>query len=284
MNQPPGRGSGRHVRCALVQTSAVVDLSQLLRKQLRLIEQAADAGAQIVALQELATTPYFCQEKDPRWFDCAEPVAGGRSVEEVRRLCASRSVVVVLPLFEVFEGRYYNSAVVIDADGKILGTYRKIHIPDGEHFWEKFYFQPGDLGFPVFDTRYGRVGVYICYDRHFPEGARIYGLQGVEILFIPTAAAGRSEVMWPIESAAHAIANGYYVGSVNRIGRELNPDLEFFGTSYFSDPWGKVIATGARDREDIVFADLDLSQVGTAFDFLRDRRADVYAATDIQLQ
>jgi beta-ureidopropionase len=278
VNRSADRGASRRVCCALVQTSAVSDRAQLLGKQLRLIERAADGGAQIIGLQELATTPYFCQEQDPKWFDWAEPVVGGSATEEVRRLCASMSVVVVLPLFEVDHGRYYNSAVVIDADGAILGTYRKTHIPDGENFWEKFYFEPGDVGFPVFDTAFGRIAVYICYDRHFPEGARIYGLQGAEILFIPTAAAGRSESMWQIESPAHAIANGYYVGSINRIGRELNPELEFFGTSYFCDPCGSVIASGPRDREEIVLAELDLSGARTAFDFFRDRRPGVYTA------
>jgi N-carbamoylputrescine amidase len=192
-------------------------------------------------------------------------------------------VVLVVPLYEEdVTGVYYNTAAVIDADGKYLGKFRKIHIPQcGPGFYEKFYFRPGNLGYPVFDTRVGKVGVYICYDRHFPEGARALGLHGAEIVFIPSATTkGHADYLWELEQRAHAVANGYFVGTINRVGTEAPWNIgEFFGSSYFCNPDGRILAKGSEDRDELLVADLDLDQikeVRTHWQFYRDRRPDMY--------
>jgi N-carbamoylputrescine amidase len=188
-----------------------------------------------------------------------------------------------VPLYEEdIPGVYYNTAAVIDADGSYLGKYRKTHIPQClPGFWEKFYFRPGNLGYPVFQTQFGKVGVYICYDRHFPEGARALGLHGAEIVFIPSATtAGHSEYLWHLEQTSHAVANGYYVGTNNRVGREQPWDIgNFYGSSYFCDPRGKILAEGSRDQTELVVADLDLDmnrEVRSQWQFYRDRRPELY--------
>ena len=201
----------------------------------------------------------------------------------MRKLAKKHKMVIVVPIYEEEQaGVYYNTAAVIDADGKYLGKFRKTHIPHcNPGFWEKFYFRPGNLGYPVFETAFAKVGVYICYDRHFPEGARALGLNGAEIVFNPSATvAGLSEYLWKLEQPAHAVANGYFVGAINRVGTEAPWHIgEFYGKSYFCDPRGKIVAQGPRDRDDIVVADMDLDMIGevrTVWQFYRDRRPDTY--------
>jgi N-carbamoylputrescine amidase len=210
-------------------------------------------------------------------------VPEGPTIKLMRKIAAKHGMVIVVPVYEEeMPGLYFNTAAVIDADGKYLGKYRKHHIPHVHPgFWEKFYFTPGDLGYPVFQTRYARVGVYICYDRHFPEGARILGLNGAEIVFNPSATvAGLSEYLWELEQPAHAVANGYFVGAINRVGREKPWNIgEFYGKSYFCNPRGKIIAQGSRHKDEVVVADLDLEmieEVRRVWQFFRDRRPETY--------
>jgi beta-ureidopropionase len=284
----------RIVRCGLVQAScewspdtmAVEKIKkQMIKKHERLIAEAARQRAQIVCLQELFYGPYFAAEQDVRWYQVTEPVPDGPAVLWARRLAKKYELVLVVPVYErEMTGVYYNTAAVIDADGRYLGKYRKHHIPHCHPgFWEKFYFTPGNLGYPVFETRYARVGVYICYDRHFPEGARVLGLNGAEIVFNPSATvAGLSEYLWELEQPAHAVANGYFVGAINRVGHELPWDIgEFYGKSYFANPRGKIIAQASRDKDEVLVADLDLEmiqQVRDTWQFYRDRRPETYEA------
>jgi N-carbamoylputrescine amidase len=206
----------------------------MIQLHLPLVEQAAQDGVQILCFQELFNGPYFCAEQDTRWYGLAEPVPGP-TTERMSALARQHEMVMVVPVYEEeMAGVYYNTAAVIDADGTYLGKYRKTHIPHClPAFWEKFYFKPGNLGYPVFETRYGTIGVYICYDRHFPEGARALGLAGAEIVFIPSATTtGHSEYLWKMEQPAHAAANGYFVGTNNRVGKEAPWNFgEFYGTS-----------------------------------------------------
>jgi len=284
----------RIVRCGLVQAScewspdtlAVETIKkQMIKKHERLIAEAARQRAQIVCLQELFYGPYFAAEQDVRWYQVTEPVPEGPAVQWARKLAKKHQLVLVVPVYErEMTGVYYNTAAVIDADGRYLGKYRKHHIPHCHPgFWEKFYFAPGNLGYPVFETRYARVGVYICYDRHFPEGARVLGLNGAEIVFNPSATvAGLSEYLWELEQPAHAVANGYFVGAINRVGHELPWDIgEFYGKSYFANPRGKIIAQASRDKDEVLVADLDLEmiqQVRDTWQFYRDRRPETYQA------
>jgi N-carbamoylputrescine amidase len=214
-----------------------------------------------------------------------EPIPDGATIRIMQEIARTHGMVMVVPIYEEeITGVYYNSAAVIDADGTFLGKYRKHHIPHvGPGFWEKFYFRPGNLGYPVFNTAAGRVGVYICYDRHFPEGARILGLNGAEIVMNPSATvAGLSEYLWKLEQPAHAVANGYFVGAINRVGYEAPWNIgEFYGQSYFCDPRGQFLATGSRDRDELIVADLDLGmiqQVRNTWQFYRDRRPETYGA------
>ena len=269
------------VRSALIQTTGSLDKEENIVKHLELIEEAASQGSQITCLQELFSSPYFCQVQDAKWLSHVEPIPGP-TTERMQEVAKKHSMVLVLPLFEEeAPGIYYNAAVVIDADGTLLGKYRKTHIPQLPGFWEKFYFRPGNLGYPVFETRYGRVGVYICYDRHFPEGARILGLNGAEIVYMPSATSrGLSMHLWHIEQTAHAIANGYFVGTINRVGQEseLGPN-DYYGSSYFCDPRGQIIAQASDTEEEVLVADLDLDlvrQVRNEWQFYRDRRPDAY--------
>ena len=191
-------------------------------------------------------------------------------------------MVIVVPIYELdMTGVYYNTAAVIDADGKYLGKYRKNHIPQVKGFWEKFFFKPGNLGYPVFNTAYAKIGVYICYDRHFPDGARALGLNGAEIVYNPSATvAGLSEYLWKIEQPAHAVANGYYVGAINRVGKEGPWDIgEFYGQSYFVNPRGQIISEASRDKDELLIADLDMDLIKETRDlwqFYRDRRPETY--------
>jgi beta-ureidopropionase len=255
----------------------------MIDKHVALIAQAVDKGAEVVCLQELFYGPYFCAEQDIKWYSMTERIPDGPTTRLMQDLAKKHEVVLVVPMYEEdITGVYYNTAAVIDADGEYLGKFRKIHIPHcAPGFWEKFYFRPGNLGYPIFDTRVGKVAVYICYDRHFPEGARCLGLHGAEILFNPSATvAGLSEYLWKLEQPAHAVANQYFVGAINRPGFEEPWRIgEFYGQSYFCNPRGQLIAEGSRDGDDIVVADLDLDlirEVRNTWQFFRDRRPETY--------
>jgi len=284
---------GRVVRGGLIQVKADINLDrsiddikqQMLDKHLPLIDEAARRGVQIVCLQELFNGPYFCAEQQVRWYDMVERIPDGPTIQTMQAIAKKHGMVMVVPIYEEeITGIYYNAAAVIDADGTYLGKYRKHHIPHvAPGFWEKFYFRPGNLGYPVFNTAAGKVGVYICYDRHFPEGARILGLHGAEIVMNPSATvAGLSEYLWKLEQPAHAVANGYFVGAINRVGIEKPWNIgEFYGQSYFCDPRGQVISIGSRDKDELVVADLDLGviqQVRNTWQFYRDRRPETYGA------
>ncbi|HEY3999742.1 MAG TPA: nitrilase-related carbon-nitrogen hydrolase [Candidatus Xenobia bacterium] len=283
----------RIVKGGLIQAANVVDAVEgatvkqikdaMVEKHVKMTEQAAAQGVQVLCLQELFYGPYFCAEQAVRWYDLTERIPDGPTTKLFCELAAKHKMVIVLPIYEEeITGVYYNTAAVIDADGKYLGKYRKHHIPHClPGFWEKFYFKPGNLGFPTFDTAVGRIGVYICYDRHFPEGARALGLKGAEIVFNPSATvAGLSEYLWKLEQPAHAVANAYYVGAINRVGVEKPWAIgEFYGQSYFCNPRGKIIAEGPRDKDAIVTADMDLDlirEVRNVWQFYRDRRPDAY--------
>ncbi|MEE8170481.1 MAG: nitrilase-related carbon-nitrogen hydrolase [Phycisphaerae bacterium] len=255
----------------------------MLEKHVGMIAQAAAKGVQVLCLQELFYGPYFCAEQDARWYEMTERVPEGPTTKLMCELAKKHEMVIVAPVYEEdMTGVYYNTAAVIDADGTYLGKYRKTHIPHcAPGFWEKFYFRPGNLGYPVFDTRIGKVAVYICYDRHFPEGARCLGLNGAEIVFNPSATvAGLSEHLWKLEQPAHAVANQYFIGAINRPGTEPPWNIgEFYGTSYFCNPRGQLIAEGSRDTDDLVVAELDLDlirEVRNVWQFFRDRRPDSY--------
>jgi N-carbamoylputrescine amidase len=254
----------------------------MIEKHLPYIQKAADAGVQILCFQEVFTGPYFCPSQDIKWYGLAEEIPDGPTVKLMQEYAAKHSMVMVLPLYEqAMTGVYYNTAAVIDADGKYLGRYRKKHIPQVAGFWEKFFFKPGNEGYPVFDTAYGKVGVYICYDRHFPEGARLLGLNGAELVFNPSATvAGLSKYLWKLEQPAHSVANGYFMGNINRVGTEAPWNIgEFYGTSYFCNPRGQIIAEAGENEDEMVIADLDLDliqEVRDTWQFYRDRRPETY--------
>jgi N-carbamoylputrescine amidase len=283
----------RTVKCGLIQatnaapTDAPIDEIKRanVEKHVKLIEDAARQGVQILCMQEVFTTPYFCAEQQTRWYEAVERVPDGPTVKLMQELARAHHMVIIVPIYEEeITGIYYNTAAVIDADGQYLGKYRKNHIPHvAPGFWEKFYFRPGNLGYPTFETAYARIGVYICYDRHFPEGARALGLNGAEIVFNPSATvAGLSEYLWKLEQPAHAVANGYFVGAINRVGHEQPWDIgEFYGQSYFCDPRGRIVAEAPRDQDALVVADLNLDmirEVRNTWQFFRDRRPDTYDA------
>ena len=281
----------RLVRGGLIQVHCDVPGDQLpekikkylIEKHLKLIQEAGQKKVQILCLQELFYGPYFPAEQNPKWYSITEKIPQGTTIQLMMEQAKKYSMVMIVPIYEEeITGIYYNAAAVIDADGRYLGKYRKSHIPHAlPGFWEKFYFKPGSLGYPAFDTAYGRIGVYICYDRHFPEGARILGLNGAEIIFNPSATvAGLSEYLWKLEQPAHAVANGYFVGAINRVGHELPWDIgEFYGTSYFCNPRGQVVAEASRNKDELVVADLDLDmirEVRNVWQFFRDRRPETY--------
>jgi len=281
----------RVVRAGLIQAGMGdepaddVDRSKkyMLEKHLALIEEAAGKGVQVLCLQEIFNGPYFCAEQDKRWYAMAEAVPGGPTVGLMQELAKKHGMAMVVPVYEeTIPGVYYNTAAVLDTDGSYLGKYRKNHIPHlPPGFWEKFYFKPGNCGYPAFTTQLGKIGVYICYDRHFPEGFRELGLNGAEIVFNPSATvAGLSDHLWELEQPAAAVANGYFVGAINRVGREKPWDMgEFYGRSYFCNPRGHIVAQGSRDKDEVIVADLDLDEireVRETWQFFRDRRPDTY--------
>jgi beta-ureidopropionase len=283
----------RIVRCGLIQAKNACPVDQPIEKikqanietNLRFIEEAARQGVKIICMQEVFTTPYFCAEQNTHWYESVERIPDGPTTQLMQETAKRLGMVIVVPIYEEeITGVYYNTAAVIDADGRYLGKYRKNHIPHtAPGFWEKFYFKPGNLGYPTFETAFARIGVYICYDRHFPEGARILGLNGAEIVFNPSATvAGLSEYLWELEQPAHAVANGYFVGAINRVGHEQPWDIgEFYGKSYFCNPRGKIIAQASRDNDELVVADLNLDEireVRNIWQFFRDRRPESYDA------
>lgn len=287
----------RIVKIGLIQAKHEVDGNRpveehkkaAIDKHLKLIDQAAQQGAQIVCLQEIFYGPYFCAEQTTKWYDSAEPIPDGPTTKLMQEVAKKYGMVLIVPIYEMaMTGVYYNTAAVIDADGTYLGKYRKQHIPHvqaGESmetgFWEKYYFKPGTGGYPVFDTAFAKVGVYICYDRHFPEGARILGLNGAEVVFNPSATtAGLSEYLWKLEQPAHAVANGYYLGAINRVGVEGPWNMgEFYGQSYLVDPRGNFVKVASRDKDEVLVAEMDrevIRQVRDTWQFYRDRRPEAY--------
>jgi N-carbamoylputrescine amidase len=281
----------RIVRGGLIQASLAAPAdsplekikSAMIDKHITLIEQAASKGVQVLCLQEIFYGPYFCAEEQVKWYNTAERIPDGPTTKLMREVARKHGMVIIVPIYEEdMTGVFYNTAAVISETGEYLGKYRKTHIPHCHPgFWEKFYFKPGNLGYPVFDTTFGRIGVYICYDRHFPEGARALGLNGAEIVFNPSATvAGLSEYLWKLEQPAHAVANQYFVGAINRVGTEKPWNIgEFYGTSYFCNPRGKILAEGSRNQDEVVVADLDLDmirEVRNVWQFFRDRRPEMY--------
>ena len=282
---------GRIVKSGLIQCSLPVHEGEaspeeikkrMFEKHIPFIDEAGRKGVQILCLQEIFNTPYFCPSQDAKWYKTAERIPGGPTVGALKEYSKKYQMVIIVPIYEeAMTGVYYNSAAVIDADGEYLGTYRKIHIPHVAGFWEKFFFKPGNLGYPTFETRYGCIGVYICYDRHFPEGARLLALNGAEIVYNPSATvAGLSRHLWKLEQPAHAVANGYFMGCINRVGEERPWNIgRFYGTSYFVNPRGEIVAEASEDKDELLVADLDLDkirEVRDAWQFFRDRRPETY--------
>ncbi|MGB9561674.1 MAG: nitrilase-related carbon-nitrogen hydrolase, partial [bacterium] len=275
------------VRCGLIQCSVAVQADEendvlkikeaMIEKHLGFIDDAGKSGVQILCLQEIFSTPYFCPSQDPKWYATAEEIPGP-TTNLLSEYSKKYDMVIIAPIYErAMRGVYYNTAAVIDADGKYIGKYRKIHIPQLAGFWEKFFFKPGNLNYPVFQTKYAKVGVYICYDRHFPEGARILGLHGAEIVFNPSATvAGLSQYLWKLEQPAHAVANGYFMGCINRVGIERPWNIgKFYGQSYFVNPRGQIIKEASEDKDELIIADLNLDmidEVRNLWQFYRDRR------------
>ncbi len=257
-------------------------MDAMYQKHVPLIEEAGKKDVQILCLQEIFNTPYFCKGQDAAWYASAESVPGP-TTEKIAAFAKQYEMVIIVPIYEKEQpGVLYNTAAVIDADGRYLGKYRKNHIPHTSGFYEKFFFKPGNLGYPVFDTRYAKIGVYICYDRHFPDGARVLGLNGAEIVYNPSATvAGLSQYLWKLEQPAHAAANGYFMGCINRVGEEKPWDLgRFYGTSYFVDPRGQIIAEASEYDDELLVADLDLEmidEVRSVWQFYRDRRPETYS-------
>jgi N-carbamoylputrescine amidase len=281
----------------LIQMSVALDSEENLKRAISRIEEAASLGAKVICLPELFSLRYFCQCEDTTFFDLAEPIPG-QTTEELGKVARKTKVVLIAPIFERrAPGIYHNSAAIIDADGEIVGLYRKMHIPDDPAYFEKFYFTPGDLGFQAFDTSVGRVGTLICWDQWYPEAARLVALKGVSILFYPTAIGwhpnekeefGQTQLdAWRTVQRGHAIANGVYVAAVNRIGHEIpsdgGPGIEFWGSSFLCDPQGIMLAEGGVDREEIILVQIDLGRIEDVrrnWPFLRDRRIDAYGEID----
>ena len=276
------------VTLGLVQSRAFPTQPESLAHHETLIRQAAEKGAQIVCLQELFLTPYFCTRQDPELFDLAEPVPGP-TTQRLQPLAKELGVVIIASLFEKRgPGLYHNTTAVIDANGTYLGKYRKMHIPQDPGFEEKFYFTPGDLGYRVWDTKFGRIGVLICWDQWYPEAARLTALQGAQILLYPTAIGWLPEekaelgeaqhTAWETVQRGHAVANGCYVAAVNRVGTE--GDSEFWGQSFVANPYGEIVARASVDREEVLLVDCNLKVVEDfrrIWPFFRDRRVDTYA-------
>jgi N-carbamoylputrescine amidase len=292
MSSKKSAAKKRPVKVGLVQLSCGPDRQANVKKTEAKIREAAKKGANIVCLQELFNGLYFCQAEKHEYFKWAEAVDGPTN-QRMAKLAKELGIVLIVPFFERrTAGLYHNSAIIFDADGSRAGFYRKMHIPDDPQFMEKFYFAPGDLGFKAWDTKFGRIGVLICWDQWYPEGARLTALQGAQILFYPTAIGWlpeekaqhgeRQYSSWEIIQRSHAVANGCYVASVNRIGYETpegEPGIEFWGRSFVADPSGALIAQASTDQEEVLISEVDLDLVTEqreVWPFLRDRRIDAY--------
>jgi len=278
------------LKAGLIQMSLKGDASmspqqireKMLEAHIPLIEEAGQKGVQVLSFQEVFTQPYFCPSQDAKWYAAAESIPDGPTVKLMQEYAKKFNMVIVVPIYEEhMTGIYYNTAAVIDADGSYLGKYRKTHIPHVAGFWEKFFFKPGNTSWPVFDTAYCKLGVYICYDRHFPEGWRALALSGAEYIINPSATvAGLSEYLWKLEQPASAVANGCYIGAINRVGTEAPWNIgEFYGQSYFVNPRGQIEKIASRDQDEMIVHDLDMDmvrEVRNTWQFFRDRRPENY--------
>jgi len=255
---------------------------KMLEAHIPLIEEAGKQGVQVLCFQEVFTQPYFCPSQDDRWYAAAEAIPDGHTTRLMQDYAKKHKMVIVVPIYEEeMTGVYYNTAAVIDADGSYLGKYRKSHIPHVAGFWEKFFFKPGASAWPVFETAYCNLGVYICYDRHFPEGWRALALNGAEYIVNPSATvAGVSEYLWKLEQPASAAANGVYIGAINRVGTEAPWNVgEFYGQSYFVNPRGEIEKQASRDKDELIVHDLDMDmirEIRNKWQFFRDRRPELY--------
>ena len=255
----------------------------MIEAHLPLVDEAGKKGVQVLSFQEVFTQPYFCPSQDAKWYGAAEAIPDGPTTKLMQDYAKKHKMVIVVPIYEEeMPGVYYNTAAVIDAGGSYLGKYRKTHIPHIAGFWEKFFFKPGASGWPVFETAYCRLGVYICYDRHFPEGWRALALAGAEYIVNPSATvAGLSEHLWKLEQPASAVANGVFIGAINRVGREAPWDIgEFYGQSYFVNPRGEIEAVASRDKDELLVHEMDLDmvrEVRNTWQFFRDRRPGTYS-------
>jgi beta-ureidopropionase len=278
------------VRAGLIQMSLKGDTAQgpdaireqMLEALLPLIDRAGAEGVQVLCMQEICTQPYFCPSQDASWYTAAEAIPDGATTKLMQEYARNHGMVIVLPIYEEeIPGVYYNAAAVIDADGRYLGKYRKTHIPQVAGFYEKFFFKPGNSGYPVFHTTYCKLGVYICYDRHFPEGWRALALNGAEYIVNPSATvAGLSQYLWKLEQPAAAVANGVFIGAINRPGTEEPWRIgRFYGSSYVCNPRGELLCEASEDGDELVTADMDMEQVREVrnlWQFFRDRRPETY--------
>jgi beta-ureidopropionase len=285
-----GEGDMAKLRGGLIQMRLKGDTSmspddikvKMIDAHLPLIEEAGQQGVQVLCFQEVFSQPYFCPSQDAKWYGAAEAIPDGPTVKLMQELAKKHAMVIVVPIYEEeITGVYYNCAAVIDADGSYLGKYRKTHIPQVAGFWEKFFFKPGNSGWPVFQTAYCKLGVYICYDRHFPEGWRALALNGAEYIVNPSATvAGLSEYLWKLEQPASAVANGVYIGAINRVGTEAPWNIgEFYGQSYFVNPRGQIEKEASRDKDELIVHDMDfdmIREVRNTWQFFRDRRPEAY--------
>lgn len=284
------------VKAGLIQVGLKGDTSatparireQMLEAHIPFIDQAGAAGVNVLCFQEVFTQPYFCPSQDAKWYAAAEKIPDGPTVKLMQEYAKKHSMVIVVPIYEEeITGVYYNTAAVIDADGKYLGKYRKTHIPQVAGFYEKFFFKPGSSGWPVFETAFCKLGVYICYDRHFPEGWRALALNGAEYIVNPSATvAGLSQYLWKLEQPASAVANGVYIGAINRPGTEDPWNIgRFYGSSYVVNPRGEFLVEASEDKDELVTADMDMEmvrEVRNTWQFFRDRRPETYGSlTDI---
>jgi len=278
------------VRAGLIQMALKADTGEtpeairdkMNEAHLPLIDEAGKKGVQVLCLQEVFNQPYFCPSQDAKWYGAAEKIPDGPTVKLMQDYAKKHSMVIVVPIYEEdITGVYYNTCAVIDADGSYLGKYRKTHIPQVAGFYEKFFFKPGNSGWPVFETAYCRLGVYICYDRHFPEGWRALALAGAEYIVNPSATvAGLSQYLWKLEQPASAVANGCYIGAVNRVGTEAPWNIgKFYGSSYVVNPRGEFLVEASEDKDELVTADMDMDkvrEVRNLWQFFRDRRPEAY--------
>lgn len=267
------------MRAALIQNKASMNRDENLDRAEAMLREAAKNGAKVACLTECFATWFFAQKLNPKDQDLAETI-DGPTMTRMRKAAKQLDLVLVVPFYErAMAGELYNTAAVVDERGEVLGLYRKHHLPMSSHFNEKFYFRPGNAGYPVFATKQGKIGILICYDRHFPEGARMLGLHGAEVVFVPTATTRRgfSRSVWEVELRGHAIANGFFVGGVNRVGTEF--DSVYYGASVFVDPIGQIISQASEEQEEVLVADLPrerLEEVRRIWPFYRDRRPEAY--------